>query len=103
MKALLFAVMTLGCASAHAQASCLAIETNGPAQALVNTCPYPVEAVWCVAPSGARCGGFNLRANIRPGQRYAVGRGYVSWNACRGINSVDRIVGASVYCLRPGQ
>lgn len=88
-----FVLMQSGTSIAGDAASCLNIRQKQVGQVLVNMCSDTVEAGWCVAAPGNpyRCNQYDNRANIRPGSEYPVARGYVSFGACAGANSIRQM------------
>ena len=79
---------------ANEASECLELRTVYDSTVLFNTCPYTVEAVWCV--EGHDCGdrdpGYTNTWSIQSGNHYpaigARGGGQVQWAACKGANSI---------------
>lgn len=85
---------SLARATAPAVPHCLTLRDRR----LHNTCPYAVEATWCVARNGSTCSKYDNTWTIQSGNAYTVGDGHVYWNACRGANTIARRDGLTVVC-----
>lgn len=67
---------------------------------LFNSCPFSVEAVWCVENLDCNGGRFTNQSTIRSRQSNLVHGGRsgntVRWGACRGVNTIS-IHGTAAY------
>jgi uncharacterized protein len=80
---------------------CPAIKRDGNTTWMVNTCSYPIEAVWCSNANGS-CSRYDSQHNMGLQSRYPVSSGQIVFAACRGYDSV-RINGGFKYRCVPGR
>ncbi|WP_415252211.1 hypothetical protein [Thermomonas sp.] len=82
--------------------NCLRIEAGpkgqlGGPQHIVNTCPFEVEAAWS-EPGQER---LNNRWSLGIGGSYPVKGGVITYNACRGRNTIMKTEGKRIWCFAP--
>lgn len=80
--------------------NCLRIEAGpkgqlGGSQRIVNTCPYEVEAAWS-EPGAER---LSNRWSLGIGGSYTVKAGLITYNACRGKNTIVKSEGKRIWCF----